>query len=107
MRCGHIDRGGRQQVACARAMEAASKMDFATSYAIGGYAACSSLMLIVNKLAVHLLPAPSFVLLAQACPRSKTPSAESAAPSACRPPMRSLEAARELRAALGWAILTS
>ena len=30
-----------------------------------GYMACSSLMLVVNKLAVHLLPAPSFVLLTQ------------------------------------------
>jgi len=36
-----------------------------TAFAVAGYAACSSLMLIVNKLAVHLLPAPSFVLLAQ------------------------------------------
>lgn len=33
--------------------------------AIMGYMACSSLMLIVNKLAVHHLPAPSFVLLSQ------------------------------------------
>jgi len=36
-----------------------------TAFAVVGYAACSSLMLIVNKLAVHLLPAPSFVLFAQ------------------------------------------
>jgi hypothetical protein len=36
-----------------------------TAFAVVGYAACSSMMLIVNKLAVHLLPAPSFVLLAQ------------------------------------------
>lgn len=34
-------------------------------FAVVGYALCSSLMLIVNKLAVHVLPAPSFVLLAQ------------------------------------------
>ena len=34
-------------------------------FAIVGYGACSSLMLIVNKVAVHLLPAPSFVLLMQ------------------------------------------
>jgi len=34
-------------------------------FAILGYGACSSLMLIVNKVAVHLLPAPSFVLLMQ------------------------------------------
>ena len=33
--------------------------------AVIGYATCSSIMLIVNKLAVHYLPAPSFVLLAQ------------------------------------------
>ena len=36
-----------------------------TWFAIIGYGTCSSLMLIVNKLAVHLLPAPSFVLLMQ------------------------------------------
>ena len=34
-------------------------------FAIAGYAACSSLMLVVNKLTVHFLPAPSFVLLTQ------------------------------------------
>jgi len=33
--------------------------------AVGGYMLCSSLMLLVNKLAVHYLPAPSFVLLSQ------------------------------------------
>ena len=36
-----------------------------TVFAILGYGACSSLMLVMNKLAVHLLPAPSFVLLMQ------------------------------------------
>jgi solute carrier family 35 protein len=36
-----------------------------TTLAIVGYGACSSLMLVVNKVCVHLLPAPSFVLLAQ------------------------------------------
>ena len=36
-----------------------------TWFAVIGYGTCSSLMLIVNKLAVHLLPAPSFVLLLQ------------------------------------------
>ena len=36
-----------------------------TLFAIIGYGACSSLMLIVNKVAVNLLPAPSFVLLLQ------------------------------------------
>ena len=30
-----------------------------------GYATCSSLMLVMNKVAVHVLPAPSFVLLMQ------------------------------------------
>jgi GDP-mannose transporter len=35
------------------------------TFAIAGYATCSSLMLVVNKVAVHTLPAPSFVLLAQ------------------------------------------
>lgn len=34
-------------------------------FAVLGYATCSSLMLVTNKLAVHHLPAPSFVLLAQ------------------------------------------
>jgi len=36
-----------------------------TAFAIAGYASCSSIMLVINKLAVHFLPAPSFVLLAQ------------------------------------------
>jgi len=36
-----------------------------TTVLVVGYATCSSLMLVVNKLAVHFLPAPSFVLLAQ------------------------------------------
>ena len=40
-------------------------MALVTWFAVLGYGACSSLMLIVNKLAVHLLPAPSFVLLLQ------------------------------------------
>mmetsp|Transcript_13592 Transcript_13592/g.16189 ORF Transcript_13592/g.16189 Transcript_13592/m.16189 type:complete len:364 (-) Transcript_13592:148-1239(-) len=35
------------------------------SFAIAGYATCSSLMLVTNKVAVHVLPNPSFVLLAQ------------------------------------------
>ena len=34
-------------------------------FAILGYGTCSSLMLIMNKVAVHLLPAPSLVLLCQ------------------------------------------
>eukprot|EP01083_Nonionella_stella_P275726 936623_1 len=37
----------------------------ATKVAAGGYMICSSLMLITNKLAVHNLPAPQFVLFAQ------------------------------------------
>ena len=36
-----------------------------TTFAVVGYAGCSSVMLVINKLAVHFLPAPSFVLLAQ------------------------------------------
>ena len=36
-----------------------------TAFAVMGYATCSSIMLVINKLAVHYLPAPSFVLLAQ------------------------------------------
>jgi solute carrier family 35 protein len=37
----------------------------AVTLAVAGYMICSSLMLIVNKLAVHHLPAPSTVLLCQ------------------------------------------
>ena len=36
-----------------------------TLFAALGYMMCSSLMLVVNKVAVHLLQAPMFVLLAQ------------------------------------------
>jgi len=36
-----------------------------TTFAIIGYASCSSIMLVINKLAVHFLPAPGFVLFAQ------------------------------------------
>jgi len=35
------------------------------TFAVCGYATCSSLMLIMNKLSVHFLPAPGFVLLLQ------------------------------------------
>ena len=35
------------------------------AFALLGYATCSSLMLVMNKVAVHVLPAPSFVLLMQ------------------------------------------
>lgn len=37
----------------------------AIRFAAGGYMICSSLMLICNKLAVHNLPAPQFVLFSQ------------------------------------------
>jgi GDP-mannose transporter len=36
-----------------------------TPFAVGGYMLCSACLLIINKLAVHLLPAPSFILFAQ------------------------------------------
>ena len=36
-----------------------------TLFAALGYMCCSSLMLVVNKVAVHYLQAPNFVLLAQ------------------------------------------
>jgi hypothetical protein len=36
-----------------------------TAFAIAGYATCSSLMLVMNKLAVHVLPDPALVLLLQ------------------------------------------
>ena len=42
-----------------------SKTAVVTTFAVVGYGACSSLMLVINKVCVHLLPAPSFVLLAQ------------------------------------------
>ena len=35
------------------------------AFAVGGYATCSSLMLVMNKVAVHVLPSPSIVLLLQ------------------------------------------
>ena len=41
------------------------KLSPATVFACLGYMTCSSLMLIMNKLTVHFLPAPSFVLLGQ------------------------------------------
>ena len=44
---------------------AAAAMVAKEVFAILGYATCSSLMLIMNKVAVHVLPAPSFVLLMQ------------------------------------------
>ena len=44
---------------------AASKMLFA----VVGYATCSSLMLVMNKVAVHAQPAPSFVLLCRSSAR--------------------------------------
>ena len=34
-------------------------------FSVLGYGTCSSLMLIVNKVTIHLLPAPSFLLFAQ------------------------------------------
>ena len=40
-------------------------IDPATAFAIVGYASCSSFMLVINKVAVHFLPAPGFVLFAQ------------------------------------------
>ena len=40
-------------------------MDPQTAFAAIGYMACSALMLIGNKLAVHYMPAPSFVLWCQ------------------------------------------
>ena len=36
-----------------------------TPFAVGGYMLCSACLLISNKLAIHLLPAPSFILFAQ------------------------------------------
>eukprot|EP00401_Gymnodinium_catenatum_P083180 CAMPEP_0117620426 /NCGR_PEP_ID=MMETSP0784-20121206/87121_1 /TAXON_ID=39447 /ORGANISM="" /LENGTH=340 /DNA_ID=CAMNT_0005424337 /DNA_START=49 /DNA_END=1071 /DNA_ORIENTATION=+ len=39
--------------------------DSKTVFAIGGYMFCSATMLIANKIAVHFVPAPSFILLMQ------------------------------------------
>ena len=38
---------------------------YVSTFAVLGYGACSSLMLVTNKLAVHFLPNPSFVLFVQ------------------------------------------
>jgi GDP-mannose transporter len=43
----------------------ASPMRAKVMFAVSGYMFCSASMLLVNKLAVHFLPAPSFVLLSQ------------------------------------------
>jgi solute carrier family 35 protein len=40
-------------------------MRFRSAWAVVGYGTCSSLMLVINKLAVSFLPAPSFLLLVQ------------------------------------------
>lgn len=40
-------------------------LDFGAYFAIIGYMSCSALMLLVNKITVNYLPAPSFVLLCQ------------------------------------------
>jgi len=42
-----------------------NKSALATAWAVGGYMACSALMLLVNKMAVHYLPAPGFVVFCQ------------------------------------------
>lgn len=41
------------------------KLSPKTIFACVGYMTCSSLMLVMNKLAVHFLPAPAFVILGQ------------------------------------------
>ena len=46
-------------------MPAAAPSRSTVACAVAGYATCSSLMLVVNKVAVHFLPAPSFLLLVQ------------------------------------------
>ena len=61
--------GGRVGPAAASssggAKDAAAKSTFHVALAIAAYATASSLMLIVNKLAVHFLPAPGTVLVFQ------------------------------------------
>lgn len=51
-----------QQIA--RSSERAAERG-ATAFAVCGYALCSSCMLVTNKVAVHVLPAPSLVLFLQ------------------------------------------
>mmetsp|Transcript_13554 Transcript_13554/g.19145 ORF Transcript_13554/g.19145 Transcript_13554/m.19145 type:complete len:312 (-) Transcript_13554:254-1189(-) len=46
-------------------MSSSSSFVSSTPFAVGGYMLCSATLLISNKLAVHLLPAPSFILFAQ------------------------------------------
>lgn len=41
------------------------RLKASAAVAVGGYMACSAMMLLVNKLAVHHLPTPSFVLFCQ------------------------------------------
>ena len=67
-----VGRGGREPSKPSSARrERESKMGDSvagvatTTFAVLGYAGCSSIMLVINKLCVHMLPAPSFVLLAQ------------------------------------------
>lgn len=43
----------------------ATKASASNMFAVAGYMTCSALMLLVNKLTVHHLPTPSFVLLSQ------------------------------------------
>ena len=60
---GELDRRGT--ITLPQQNETSIQAPGLVAFAIIGYATCSSLMLIVNKIAVHVLPAPSFVLLAQ------------------------------------------
>lgn len=48
-----------------KAREATGTETTTVFFAVSGYATCSSLMLITNKVAVHYLPAPSLVLISQ------------------------------------------
>ena len=45
--------------------KASLQLKFKTSVAVFLYCLCSSSMLVINKVCVHLIPAPSFVLLSQ------------------------------------------
>jgi len=55
----------KPSINAAEAKSQGNRQLFKVTFAVSAYAACSSLMLIINKLAITFLPAPSLVLLSQ------------------------------------------
>uniref|UniRef100_A0A7S2WVQ0 Sugar phosphate transporter domain-containing protein n=1 Tax=Rhizochromulina marina TaxID=1034831 RepID=A0A7S2WVQ0_9STRA len=54
-----------KEIPAAQPLEGLVRAQGLTAFAIAGYAVCSSLMLVVNKVAVVYMPAPSLVLFSQ------------------------------------------